>query len=294
MARSTDTIFQAILAEKANHTTLSSLTTSITTEQELFDALNSTSKVAVWVLFCWLTALAISTFEQLMDVFRDEIDATISNNVYGTSRWWVTQLKRFQYGDTLTFVNDQPGYATITPANRIITAAACVDTGGGNVTLKVAKTSGGSLVALSAPELSAVNAFVDLVTPAGVYPTVTTANADKLKVIATVYIDPQVINVSDGSLLSSPSTYPVEDAINTYLSTFSSSNFNGTVNLSHLKDAVQAVPGVNDFVIGQASVDVGLGHVAIGRLYQTSAGYIVEDTSSGNSFSENFTYISGN
>jgi hypothetical protein len=295
MARSVDTIFQGMLQYVAGSATLSSLlSTTISTEQELLDKLSSTSRVAIWVLMFYVVAKAINTFEQLMDVFRAEIDETIANNVYGTERWWVTWLKLFQYGDTLTFVNDQPGYATVTPANRIITAAACVPGSNGAITLKTAKTSGGALVALSGAEVTAAQAYVNLITPAGVYPTVTTADADELKLTATVYVDPQVINLADGSLLSDSSVYPVEDAINAYLSTFSNVNFNGQINLSHVKDAVQAVAGVNDFVISTAEVDAGSGYTPIGRLYQCSSGYIIEGTGAGNAFSDTFTYIAGN
>lgn len=295
MARSVDTIFQGMLQYVAGSTALSALlSTTITTEQELLDKLSSTSRVAIWVQLFHVVAININTFEQLMDTFRNEIDETIANNVYGTERWWVTKMKEFQYGDTLTFVNDQPGYATVTPANRIITASACVPSTGGVITLKTAKTSGGALTSLSGAELTAAQAFADLITPAGVYPTVTTAAADELKVTATVYIDPQVINLTDGSLISDSSVYPVEDAINAYLSTFSTVNFNGQINLSHLKDAVQDVSGVNDFVISNAEADAGSGYNAIGRLYTASSGYIIEGTGSGNTFSDTLSYVSGN
>lgn len=279
----------------AGNATLSALlSTDISTEQELLDKLSSTSRVAIWVQLFHVVAVNINTFEQLMDTFRNEIDETIANNVYGTERWWVTQLKKFQYGDTLTFVNDQPTYDPVTPANRIVTAAAAITSTGGVITLKAAKTSGGSLVALSTAELTALNAYVDLITPAGVYPTATSNAADELRLTATVYVDPQVINLADGSLLSDPSVYPVEDAINAYLSGFSTINFNGQVNQSLLKDRVQLVTGVNDFVISLAEVDTGTGYTAIGRLYQTSAGYIIEGTGTGNTLRETLTYVAGN
>lgn len=103
MARTTDTIFKGMLTYVTGHATLSTLlSTTITSEQELLDQYSTTSKVAIWVLTFYVVAVAIATFEQLMDTFRDEIDATISNNVYGTPRWWVTIMKKFQYGDTLT------------------------------------------------------------------------------------------------------------------------------------------------------------------------------------------------
>lgn len=293
MARSVNTIFQNMLAEKANQSTLTGLATTITDEQQLLDELASTSKVSIWVLWLYITAVAIAAFEQIMDVFKADVDASMAQNVYGTRRWWVSRLLAFQYGDALGFPNDQPQYPTITPANQIVAAAAAVETAG-TVTLKAAKLSGSALVALTTPERTALEEYVAQLAPAGVATAVISNDADILRIEATIFVDPLVISTSvgsEGQLLTDASVYPVEDAVNAYLAGLP---FDGLVNLTHLKDAVQLVEGVNDFVIDVAQYKVGAGpYTGFTRLYSTVSGYIVEDSSSGNTFADLFTYSAG-
>lgn len=293
MARTVNEIFQAILAEKATQPTLNSLTTTVTDEQTLLTELTTTSKVAVWVLWAYICAAAIAVHEQLWDVFQNTINNIVANNTYGTLRWWRTQLLLFQYGDALTFVNDRPAYDPVDADNRIITAAAAVEALG-VVTLKAAKGEPGAYTALSSPEIDAVEEYIAQIVPAGVQWTLVSQAADELRLLATVYVDPQVISVSGtnvGQSIANPGTYPVEDAINTYLAALP---FNGLFNLSHAKDAVQAVPGVRDFepTLVQRKVSGG-SFVGFTRTYQTAAGHMREATGAGNTFSDTFTYVSG-
>lgn len=293
MARTVNQIYQAILTEKASQPSLGSLTTTITDEQTLFAALTTSSKVALWVLWAYITAVAIAVHEQVWDTFRDEIDTTVAENTYGTLRWWRAQLLRFQYGDALTFVNDRPEYAPIDTANCIITAAAAVESGG-IVTLKAAKGDPGSYSPLSSPEQSACEEYIAQIVPAGVQWTLVSQDADELRLTAVAYVDPQVISVSGptaGQLISSPGTYPVEDALNAYLTDMP---FNGMFNLSHAKDRVQAVTGVRDFAPSLAERKVTAGtFIGFTRLYQTAAGHMIEATGTGNTFRETITYVAG-
>lgn len=276
MARTVNQIYQAILAEKVNQPTLNGLTTTISDEQTLLTALSSNSKVAIWVLWAYVTAVAIATFEQVMDVFRADVDAAIANNVYGTLRWWRTKLLEFQYGDALTFDGDQPVYYPVDESARIITAAAAV-TSSGVVTLKVAKGSLGSYAPLDSPEQAAVSEYIGQLAPAGVSWSLVSGNADLIRLTAFCYVDPQIISVSGstaGQSIANPGTYPVEEALLAY---YANLPFNGQFNLTFAKDAVQLVPGVRDFVPTGLAYKVGSNpFVGFSRLYVASTGYIAE------------------
>jgi hypothetical protein len=294
MARSINEIFQAILAEKTNQPTLNGLDTSISDEQTLLTELTSNSKVAIWVLWSYLTAIAIGTFEQVMDVFRADIQTILASNVYGTERWWVTKLREFQYGDALTFVNDQPVYDPEDESNRIISAAAAV-TAGGQLILKAAKGTPGNYAPLDSSEQAAASEYIAQQVPAGVQWTLISLNADLIRIEGEVFVDPQVISVSGptaGQLIATPGVYPIEDALEAY---YHNLPFNGQFNINHAVNAVQAVRGVNDFVATLAQYRVGANpYVAFNRLYNTASGHIQQPSSGGDTLRDTLTYTAGN
>jgi len=294
MARSINVIFQSILAEKATQPSLNVLTTSITDEQTLLTQLTSTSKVALWVVWAYTMAVAIAAFEQIMDVFRADIEELISTNVYGTERWWVSKWKEFQYGDALTFVDNQPVYDPIDESARIITAAATL-TVSGQVIHKLAKGTPGSYVPLSSPEQTAAQEYAAQLVGAGIQWTIISLNADLMRIEGTVYVDPQLIEVSGanaGQSIANPGTYPVEDALVAY---YHNLPFNGQFNLNHAANKVQAIVGVNDFAPGLAQYKVGSNpYTAFTRLYNTASGHIQQPTTSGNKLRDTLTYVAGN
>ncbi len=294
MARSVNTIFQSILAEKANQPTLNGLTTTISDEQTLLAALTSNSKVAIWVLWAYTVAVVLATFEQVMDVFRADIETLIASNVYGTERWWVTRLRAFQYGDALTFVGDQPVYDPVDEANQIITAAAAV-TAGGQLILKAAKGTPGNYTPLDSGEQAAASEYIAQQVPAGVQWTLISLNADLMRLTGTVHVDPQVISVSGptaGQSIANPGVYPVENALLAY---YHNLPFNGQFNVNHAANAVQALPGVNDFVPSQVAYKVGINpYVVFPRLYNTASGHVQEPSTGGDTLRDTLTYVAGN
>lgn len=68
--------------------------------------------------------------------------------------------------------------------------------------------------------------------------------ADELKATIDIYIDPTVIDITTGRLLSSDDeVYPVEDAAKGYLNNL---EFNGAFVMTKFIDAIQSVNGVKD------------------------------------------------
>ncbi|MEG1464808.1 MAG: hypothetical protein RSC11_07920, partial [Mucinivorans sp.] len=86
----------------------------------------STSAVAEWRLLTWVVAVAIHTFEVVLDMFRAQIDAVADKITPGTVRWYVEQCKRFQNGHELKFdpQTAQLYYEHDDPSARIVSVVA--------------------------------------------------------------------------------------------------------------------------------------------------------------------------
>jgi uncharacterized phage protein gp47/JayE len=152
--------------------------------------------------------------------------------------------------------------------------------GNGRVTIKVAKDD--PPAPLAAGEVTALEDYLSVIMPAGPIVTVMSDTADKLYVDADVYYDGQFVDSIQTD---------VEAAINTYLASL---DFNGAVYVSKIQDAIQNVRGVNDVVINEVrarkDATVFAGATTITRQWSTVAGYIVEETTSGQTFADTITY----
>jgi uncharacterized membrane protein len=261
------------MAEKNNQPTLAALQPVIDDEQTLLSDLTSASKVAIWRLWLYITAVAIYVHETLWDLFRAEVEEIAASAIPGTARWYRDQTLNFQYGDALQWINNKWQYAVIDPTKRIIKRAAVVEIGG-QVRVKVAKITGVNVVPLSTPELNAFDAYLNQIKFAGTNTAVISRLPDKLKVYYKVYYDPLVLSAS-GELLSNPGKYPVIDAITDYIANLP---FNGDLVLTNLTDAVQSATGVVDPILQSAEATYGaLPYSAIVELYNPDAGHMIID-----------------
>lgn len=291
MARSISQIYDELWLELQTQSELNALDPQTDDQQTLLSDLSSTSRVAEHRLWLWLFAVYTWLGEVIYDRHVDEVEAIVAASPYGHVRWWQSKMLEFQYGSSLAFVDNRPGYVVEDVAQQIVKRAAAVSLGGGNVLLKAAKLSGSDPVALSVPELTALTNYCRQIQPAGPTVQVISLNADKLKLTdVEVIYDPLVI-APDGSLISDGSTFPVEDAINAYLAAIP---FNGVFETNAMVDAVQAVEGVIDFRVNQIQQQVGVVPYAdIVWQYPTVAGYMREDTSAGNTFADDIVYTAG-
>ena len=103
--------------------------------------------------------------------------------------------------------------------------------------------------ALSNDVLTAFREYVNRRKPAGIITDVYSYNPDDITLSIRVQYNPILLN-SDGSLISDPSVFPVEDAINDYLASIL---YGGTFNRNKLIDAVQSAEGVQDLILGDVS-----------------------------------------
>jgi uncharacterized phage protein gp47/JayE len=78
-------------------------------------------------------------------------------------------------------------------------------------------------------------------------------------------------------------------AVRSYLKNL---EFDGQVFLARIEDAIQAVAGVKDVKLVEVSARSGNGvPVVITRVYETQAGYIVEDDAAAATFSDTLSFI---
>lgn len=154
----------------------------------------SQSNAAEWRLWSYVVALAIHSFEVIMDVFKREINEAADKIIPGTVRWYAEQARRFQNGHELIYDKQtaQLYYASDDPAARIISVVA-VSEGEKNLFIKVAKTNDQNEIApLSDDELYNFSAYLDAIKRAGITTSAISTEADLIKYDMTVYFDPAI------------------------------------------------------------------------------------------------------
>jgi len=208
--------------------------------------LTSTSIVAIWRLIFYVCAVAIRVIEDLFDVLEDNVEARRLEIPVGVKRWYASESLVYQFGDTLEFADGRLDYAIIDDTKYVVDLSA-VDIVNGVTVIKVAKVTAGVAGPLSATELAGFTQYWIEKRFAGTTISIISQDADLLKAYYTVTRDSQVL-ASDGSLLTDPASFPVEDAINSFLQTFQAENFDGTLQVMSLTDAIQGAVGVTNVV----------------------------------------------
>jgi hypothetical protein len=286
MARTTQQIYDALIAEKNSNATLNALQPNIDNAQNLLTDLTSPSKVAIWRLYYWVVAVVLHNFEVLMDVYKEMVEDIAAKSRPGTVRWYQEETLKFQFGHQLIY-NPAKGkyeYPANDETSKIVKRSAVVESNN-QVRIKAAKFDGGVQQLLPA-EMNALTAYWNKLKYAGVNTVVTSGPADLLKVNYTVYYDPLVM-AANGSLLSDPAVFPVRDAINTYIGSLP---FNGELVLTKLTDEVQKAKGVVDPILNSAEARYGaLMYSPILTKYIPDAGYMEIDQNF--PLSNSITYI---
>lgn len=270
MARTIDDIFQAIQATRAAQPELAPLT--------------SPSATALHRLWAYVTAIALWAHETLWDRFRSDVDAIVARAPVGTAEWYADQALLFQAGDTLQVVDNVINYQPGSSGARVITRAAAKENKqSGKLLIKVAQdgATAGTLAALPADVLTQVRGYFDRKQFAGTKLEVVSREADRLQLVGDIYYDP-LLNVP---LLQAA----VRAAVAGYLANL---DFAGQVYVSKLVDAIQAVGGVRDVLVSSAAARVGqVAPVVFPRIYETAAGYIVEEDTAGLTFLDTLTFV---
>ena len=265
--------------------------TSVQAQPELAAA-NSTSKRAVWRLWTFVVAVAINLLEQLQDVFQSEIEATVSLAAPQTAQWVQDRVLKFQYDASnpqiVQLINLVPQYPVVNADLRIVTRCSVKSTLSNQVQIKVAKNEPPEK--LAGTEISALQSYIDVIGVAGVEYLVQSTDSDKLFVQAQIFYNGQYSAVIQANVIL---------AIDTYLSQIP---FDGTLKLLDLEIAVRNVTGVTDIVLNNvrarkdgdplsAATYLVQSNEVIARKWATVSGYIVGETTGGNTLADTLTFI---
>lgn len=252
------------------------------------------SSVGVFNLLITIMASSILVFEIILDLFRDEVTGLALTAVSCNAKWLQGQILKFQYGDIVQIGDDYvPYYDPVVEANQIVTRCAVID--GSPVLIKVAKGEVGTLGQLTVAEMDALKdyyfgtSFSQGIGITGIAPTFSTADPDRMKITADVYYQPQ----SDPAVVKAA----VIVAINNFFATYQDTNFNGTVFMISVTDAVQTVAGVTQIVYTaiegrDAATAVGAGtSVDPQGSYAPDAGYLISEDTALHTLNDSLTMV---
>lgn len=229
MARKIDEIKQEILERIKTQTALQGLT--------------STSSTAIYDTLAYCVAVSIWAFENLLDAHEIEITQKIDAQKVGGLLWYKNQALQFLYGFAFTDagVFDTTGATPeqLATSQVVKYAAVSQDATTGQVVVKIATEASGVLQPITAVQLSAFMAYMQLVKFAGVRLVFINSLADRLFLELQIYRNPLLIDANGISIKTGDK--PVEIAISSYLKNLP---FNGQLVLAHLIDALQKIEGV--------------------------------------------------
>lgn len=256
--------------------------------------LTSTSKRAIYRILSFIVAVAIGMVEQLIDIFSASVEATAAAAAPASYPWLQAQIFKFQYSSTIPqlvqFINFAPAYPVIDTTLRIITRCSVTTSLSNSVLIKVAK--GTTPGPLSVPEVTALTAYVNPpfgIGVAGINYVISSKNSDKVYIQASIYYQGTYSSVIQQNVIN---------AINDFLAALP---FNGQMKISDLEKTIRGVEGVNDVILVNVvarpdAVSFGSGTYLVkannvmSRLWQCDSGYIVSETTSGNTLFDTLSF----
>lgn len=206
--------------------------------------LNSTSKVAIWRLWTYITAFAIWSLEKLFDTHKTEVSEALNQLKPHTARWYRNKALAFQYGfdliaDSDKFNNEGKTEDEISNSKIVKYSAVVESETESRLIVKIATENSGELDPISQGQKASFEAYMNEIKDAGVKITTINYLPDILKLQMKIYRDPLVLDENGQSILTGEK--PVETAIKEYLKQLP---FDGELVLAHLIDALQKVEGV--------------------------------------------------
>lgn len=291
MARTVAIIEQQIYDQMALQPTLASIVTN-------------PSRVANWKTFVHCIAVCIAVFEQIIDVFKSDIEVTVANAPVGSEPFIQAKVFEFQYDATtpqiLDIVNFSPQYNPIDPTKRIVTRASIKTTSNNRVLVKFGVND--PPVAASSLQITALQAYLTNggdgtyagrgrgLGFAGIDLVASSIDADRLYISGQIFYNGQY---------SSSIQNDVVLAINNYLANLP---FDGSITIIGINKAIKAVTGVNDLLLNDiASRPNALAfnlktflrqaQTDIIPLYPTLAGYIIQEDTGGQTYLDTLTFV---
>jgi hypothetical protein len=221
--------------------------TDIASNEVLSIYLTSNSMYAIFRLFTFIIATAISIHEGFLEQHTLEINDKLANQKAGTLPWYRTMALRFQYGFDLVLDKDyfDNGSATTEQIedSKIIKYAAVNEAADSSrVIIKIAGEVNGVLTDFDDPaQVEAIEQYINEIRVAGVKVTIINYKADKLYLNLRIKRD--VLLLTETGMNKLDANYPVNEALLEFQKEL---KFNGELQLSTLIDKMQLVPGVLD------------------------------------------------
>lgn len=257
--------------------TVSEIKNEITSAKEAIPelaALSSISKASIWGLIRDVVAQVTYSLYQFFDIYKTEIQDIVNKGYHGTSAWFTNEIKKFQFGYNLLLNTDTDKayyYYDTDDKNARIVQQVALETLGDNTLIKVAKLENNQLIALTLSEQQALNDYIRLISYPGMFFQVQSSNADLLVLEFNVYYNALF---GEGVVKTN-----IETALQSYLNNIV---FNGKFKGSEAVDAVQAVEGVSDVYLKNASGRGNLTKLSDAILFDESytsiAGYMIIDS----------------
>lgn len=215
----------------------------------------------------WIVASAIAILENIFDWHKEDISKIVNNERYGYAGWYKKMALLFRSGENINYDYSGIGdfaettlYPSINPETnleytdaelaelQIVKYAFAEDTGA-FVLLKVAGANpDGSFSVLGNSELTALQAYINRIKPAGIAVNVISSQGEGIWLQMQIIYNPILFN-ENGQRLSDNS-YPIKDAINAYITSL---DFNGTFYTDKCVDAIQQIEGIEHCEITYAT-----------------------------------------
>lgn len=246
-------------------------------------------------LICYSVSIAMSYFEQLMDVYLVKIQDIQDRSAAGSVSWLQNRGFKFQYSATapqyVTVVDGVAEYPIINETLRIVTACSVNVVGACLVNIKAAKGAT-TLGALSALEVTALQEYYDTIGAAGVVYNITSQAPDRLYIEGEIYYKSSYSSVISANVIA---------AIDAYLFNLSHERFGGDILLSDIKKLIRSVDGVNDVSLENvecrtwaqavgSGTDLVLSYDEVLRKYVMNSGYIIQEDTVLNTFADTLTF----
>lgn len=282
MSRSIKEIYNQIVAEKQSFSELDIYEPSYT--DNAFDALlsdlTSNSKVAIWRLWIFITAVALYFHEKIFDLHKDEVQKIANSMQVGKLEWYASETMKFQFGYPLSFDNNTFRYyyldnssedALVSKIIARVSAREVFSSNFSGIRIKVAKLQGTALIPLTEEELIAIRFYIQRIAFAGIPVEVISIEADKIKYNLRIWFD--------GVLPEEDVLSAVQQAINSYLTAI---EFDGILYKTKLIDTLQDISSVRDIEILSLQSQIASSSIWMdaGRYIEPESGYFVSDPSS--------------
>lgn len=221
-------------------------------EQPELVGLDSTSKVSVWRMWTYITAVAIWSLEKLFDLHSNEVTEKLAHLKPHTARWYRSKALLFQYGFDL--LSDSDNYDNTgadeseVENSKVIKYCAVVESESvSRLIIKIATEDSDELSPVGGDILESFQEYIAEIKDAGVAITVINYLPDRLKLTIRIIRNALLLDAEGRSIRNG--NKPVEDAIKSYLKLLP---FNGNFSIQKLIDNIQQVEGVEDVSIDEA------------------------------------------